>query len=116
MKVSGQKGGYAVWAITTLLLLTLGGCSKQVKVEWNCKGTSKNSMQCEFRNNGQASGEACFDIVQICGNGEHVAHVCSGTIQPGSMDNKVVTSFSPQVGLLESCMGTEFRNKQITAQ
>ena len=98
------------------LSFLLGGCSKELKMEWNCKGTTKNSMQCEIKNTGTAAGEACFDIVQICGSGEHVASVCSGRIEPGAMENKVVTSFTPTVGWLETCMGTEFRNKRVTAR
>jgi hypothetical protein len=108
---------FATAAVAAALLsLFLGGCSKELKMEWSCKGTTKNSMQCEIINTGTAAGEACFDIVQICGNGEHLASVCSGRIEPGSMENKVVTSFTPQVGWLESCMGTEFRNKRVTAR
>ena len=98
------------------LLTTLSSCGGEVKMEWNCKGTTKNSMQCEIKNNGTAAGEACFDIVQVCEKGEHIASVCSGTVQPGSIENKVVTSFKPPVGILESCMGTEFRNKRITGR
>lgn len=32
------------------------------------------------------------------------------------MESKVVTAFTPQVGWLETCMGTEFRNKRVAAR
>ena len=116
MKVKQHFNTFASVLLFAGVLLTLGGCSKELKIEWSCKGTTKNSMQCEIKNTGAASGEACFDIVQVCDNGEHVANVCSGRVEPGSTENKVVTSFSPSVGIFESCMGTEFRNKRVTAR
>lgn len=96
-----------------LCVIMLAACSKEAKIEWSCQGTTKNSMQCEIKNTGEATAEACFDIVQVCKGAEHIAHVCSGTIPPGGMENKVVPSFTPPIGFLETCMGTEFRNKQV---
>ena len=104
------------YALCVALGLALTGCSKEAKMEWTCEGTTKNSMQCAIKNTGEAVAEACFDIVQICRNGEHVASVCSGAIQRGGMENKVVTAFLPPIGFLETCMGTEFRNKRIKAK
>lgn len=103
-----------VAAMVLLMPLFLGACSKQVKLEWNCQGTTKNSMQCHISNTGQAAGSVCFDVVQVCQNGEHAAHVCSETIEPGNTEDKVITAFTPPVGWLETCMGTEVRNKHIT--
>jgi hypothetical protein len=116
MKSKVRSGMVGVLSVLAIAGSMLGGCSKEVKIEWSCQGTTKNSMQCTIKNTGATSGEACFDIVQVCAKGEHVAKVCSGRIDPGSMENKVVTSFSPAIGLLETCMGTEFRNKRVTAR
>lgn len=70
-------------------------------------------MQCHIKNVGQATGEACFDVVHICRSGEHTAKVCSGVLTAGSTENKVII-LSPPVAMLDTCMGTEFRNKRIT--
>ena len=115
MKRKQHSSAIAKLAVAGFLLFGLSGCSKELKMEWSCQVTTRNSMQCEIKNTGTAAGEACFDIVQVCGNGEHLASVCSGRIEPGSMENKVVTAFTPQVGWLETCMGTEFRNKRVSA-
>lgn len=114
MKLKNRFAAKTSFVTVSLLTLMLAGCSKEAKLEWSCKGTTKNSMQCVIKNTGDAAGEACFDVVQVCANGEHVANVCSGRVEPGSMENKVVPSFAPKVGFLENCMGTEFRNKRIT--
>ncbi len=96
------------------VLGTLSGCDGgEARIEWECNGTTKNSMQCHFKNEGTVAGEACFDIVQVCSSGEHVANVCTGVINPGEMENKVVTHFAPGVGIFERCMGIEYRNKRI---
>lgn len=115
--MSSKRRVPAVLILSAVVLLPLfiGGCGGEAKIAWSCKGTTKNSMQCEIKNTGTAAGEACFDIVQVCGNGEHVANVCSGRMEPGSVSAKVVPSFSPSVGLFETCKGTEFRNSRITA-
>ena len=116
MKLRSYFGTVALLVTVVVITVMLNGCSKELKMEWSCKGTTKNSMQCEIKNTGTAAGEACFDVVQVCENGEHIASVCSGRVDPGSMENKVVTSFAPQIGWLEGCMGTEFRNKHVTAR
>lgn len=92
------------------------GCERKALIGWECETTSKSSMQCVFKNTGDATGEVCFNIVKVCSNGEHNAYVCSGDIAPGGMENKVVTAFSPDFGLFESCMGTEFRDKKVKVQ
>lgn len=114
MKLKQRLSLIATPAVAVLLLFGLGGCSKELKMEWSCKGTTKNSMQCEIRNTGTAAGEACFDIVQVCKNGEHVASVCSGRIEPGLTETKVIAAFTPPIGWLETCMGTESRNKRVS--
>ncbi len=48
-----------------LVSSTLVGCG-EAKVEWNCEGTGPSSLQCEVKNSGTASGEACFDIALVC--------------------------------------------------
>ena len=99
--------------VPTVVCFAIAGCSKEVKVEWSCQWTTSNSMQCNFKNIGQANAEACFDLVHVCKKGDHVAKVCSGSIQAGGTESKVVPSFTPPIGTLETCMGTEFRNKQV---
>ena len=99
-----------------LCLVALSGCERKALIGWECSETSQSSMQCVFKNTGNATGEACFNIVKVCSKAEHSAYVCSGDIPPGGMENKVVTAFTPDFGLFENCMGTEFRNKKIKVQ
>ena len=98
-------GAYAIFAGAFI--------NKTVQMEMSCASTGRNSMQCSIANKSQNAGEVCFDIVQICGSGEHTAHVCSGRVEGASTESKVAPAFTPPVGLFESCQGTELRNKQL---
>jgi hypothetical protein len=82
-------------------------------MQWRCRDTSKNSMQCEFRNSGKADADLCVDVVKVCARGDHTAPVCTDRMRPGDVDARVVNNFTPKVGLLESCQGIEYRRKVI---
>lgn len=77
-----------------------------------CRPTGKNSMQCQIKNGTSKTIEICADVVQVCKRGDHVATMCSGELAPGDIRSKVVAAFQPKVGLFESCMGGEIRNRQ----
>ncbi len=98
-----------------LVSSTLVGCG-EAKVEWNCEGTGPSSLQCEVKNSGTASGEACFDIALVCSDGDHLSHFCTGIIEPGAINQKVVTKFTPEIDLNTECQGMEYRNQKITVQ
>src|SRR5262245_17198943 len=104
---------------TWLLVLCAGpfllSCEKKLAVTWSCEPTSKNTAQCRFENKGEVVSEACFDYVRVCGGKDHVASICSGPIQIGGTESKVVREFRPAIGLLDSCVGTEFREKKVFA-
>ena len=82
--------------------------------EVTCSPTTKNSMQCVFKNTGTVEALTCLEVVRVCRDGEHVGNVCGGWLAPGAVDSKVVTGFTPKVRFLTTCMGTEYRNVQTT--
>ena len=97
-------------ALVALFLLTLSA-QAEGRFGWNCRETSKNGMQCQFDDATSAAAEVCFDVVKICTDGHHKAPLCSGRLQPGDSELKVVASFDPKIHILTRCLGTEFQNK-----
>lgn len=81
--------------------------------EWNCKSTGKNSKQCSVKNTGTAPGEVCTTVVEVCKDGDHVAPLCSGWLNPGDVTSKVVPALNPKIRYFEKCMGTEFRDNVV---
>lgn len=90
--------------------------AQQGSFEYKCRDTGRNSQQCTVRNSGQAELELCVDVVKVCKGGDHVATLCTGMMKPGEVTSKVLPAFYPKVKLLESCMGTEFRNQRANQQ
>ena len=83
------------------------------KIEWKCKETGRNSMQCAVQNNTRRDAELCVDVVKVCKDGDHVAMLCSGPLRSGESKAVVVRDFQPKVKFFAGCMGVEFRNRAI---
>jgi hypothetical protein len=81
--------------------------------KWSCKSTGKNSMQCTVENHADREAGVCVEVVKVCKDGDHVADMCSGTMRPGEVLQRVVKDFRPKVRLFESCQGTEYRDPII---
>jgi hypothetical protein len=82
-------------------------------MEWKCKETGRNSMQCAVQNKLPRDAELCVDVVKVCKDGDHVATLCSGPLRSGESTAVVVRDFQPKVKFFAGCMGVEFRNKAI---
>lgn len=83
---------------------------------WKCQPTTRNSMQCVIKNTSANRGEICMQVAKVCKGGDHLANLCSESMNPGEVTTKVIPSFEPKVKLLETCMGVEFRDKKIIRQ
>ena len=98
-------------------LMASSGCKELLGdpayIEWECGAVGPTSLQCVYKNTGGDSGEACFDAVVICGSTRHVAHKCSGKMEPGSMTTKVVSGFSPSIPLDCAFMGMQTENEVV---
>lgn len=80
---------------------------------WQCKGTSRDSMQCTVQNNSDMEEEMCVDVVKVCKDGDHTARLCTGLMRSGEIRSKVVHDFSPKVKFFAGCMGVEYRNRFV---
>lgn len=81
--------------------------------QWACQDTGRNSMQCTVRNNTQAAGELCTDVVKVCKDGDHHAQLCSGRLRSGEVTSRVVHDFQPKVKFFAGCMGIEYRDTAV---
>jgi hypothetical protein len=95
-----------------MMMGTLVYADNGAKIEWRCAETGKNSMSCQVRNSGTAPGELCTEVVKVCSDGEHsYSSMCTGRLNAGDEDTKVIPYFVPKVRIFTKCYGTEFRNK-----
>jgi hypothetical protein len=83
------------------------------KVQWRCRDTGRNSMQCAVKNDSGREVALCVDVVKVCKDGEHVAELCSGQMRNGEQVSKVVHDFYPKVKFFAGCMGIEYRNSSV---
>lgn len=82
------------------------------EVSWRCE-TKGDGGSCKVENNGGLSADVDFNVVLVCKDGEHLAHV-SARVDPHSHVTKIIDSFEPGVGLLSSCAGIDYRAPMVT--
>jgi hypothetical protein len=70
-------------------------------------------MQCQFKNTGVVTAGICVEVVKVCKGGDHAAYVCTGKMNPGEVEARVVNNFDPKIKFFESCQGVEYRNKSF---
>lgn len=93
------------------LLVGLQLIKPRPEVSWECK-TSGDGGSCVVENKGGASADVDFNLVLVCKDGEHQAHV-SARADARSHVTKIIDSFEPSVGLFSKCAGIDYRNPMV---
>lgn len=81
------------------------------KVTIQCKANG-DAGSCVFENKGSRAGNVEADVVLVCRDGEHLAHV-SAFVEANNHVTKIIDGFAPSVGLLTSCAGIDYRNVTV---
>ncbi len=81
------------------------------EVSWKCEAHG-DSGSCKAENKGGRGAEVDFDVVLVCRDGEHLAHV-SARVDAHSHATKIVDSFEPAVGLFSKCAGIDYRDQMV---
>jgi hypothetical protein len=98
----------------SLVLRPLGNPFGQALVRVQCRGASSETVQCQFSNEGSASGTMCVDVVLVCYDGRHRSHICSTSIAPGEADSRVANVWSPPLAQPPYCTEIEYENMKVT--
>ena len=62
MKLPSKKSSSILLLFIFVFQITISGCSKELKIEWSCIQSSKNSMQCDIINKGEVyMGSPAFE-------------------------------------------------------
>lgn len=102
------------WAAIALGCLMLAGGAMAVqaykapKVSINCQSKG-GAGSCVVQNTGGTSADVDAQVILICRDGEHAAHL-SARVEPNSHVTKIIEEFDPSVGLLTSCAGIDYRS------
>lgn len=103
------------WAqIGLVFILIAGGAAvveankpkPEISLECHAKG---DSGDCRVENKGGATGDVDVNVVLVCHDGEHLAHI-SARVDPHSYQTKIIDSFEPSVKLFSQCAGIDYRN------
>lgn len=100
------------WAKIALVLITIvvvAGLARG-KPEMSIKCSAKgDGGSCQIENKGGATGDFAADVILVCRDGEHVAHVAE-RVEAHNHVTKIIDGFNPSVGLFTSCAGIDYRN------
>ena len=102
---------WAKIALVIILLILGAGAlhlEKQPKVSISCKARL-DSGSCDVENKGGTTADIDANVVFVCRDGEHMAHV-SARVESNSLVTKIIDGFEPPVGLLSTCAGINYRD------
>jgi hypothetical protein len=94
-----------------LLLASLQLIKPKPEVSWKCE-TKGDAGSCVVENKGGASGDVDFNVVVVCHDGEHLAHV-SARVDPHSHVTKIIDGFQPSVAIFSKCAGIDYRTPMV---
>lgn len=100
------------WAKVGLVFITIVvvAAVAQGKPEVSIKcGVKSGVGECVIDNKGSKYGDVQADVILVCRDGEHSAHVAA-RVEPGSHVTKIIERFEPRLGFLSSCAGIDYRN------
>jgi hypothetical protein len=83
----------------------------QPKVSIRCTARL-DTGHCEVENTGGKIGDVDAQVVMVCRDGEHTAHL-SARVEPHSHVTKIIEGFEPSVGILSSCAGIDYRSVYV---
>jgi hypothetical protein len=107
-------------AVVSVLMMVGGGLQffrstrGGVSINSRCDAVPPDRIRCEYQSQ-KGSGEVCQDVVLVCADGEHVAHVCSGKVPKGEKVARVLTlaEFQPKVDPTGQCTQITLRNGEL---
>jgi hypothetical protein len=105
------------WAKVGLVFITVVAvaavASQRGKAEMSITCSAKGgSGDCKIENNGSSAGNFDADVILVCRDGEHTAHVAA-RVEAHNHVTKIIDRFQPSVGLLTSCAGIDYRNMAV---
>lgn len=78
------------------------------EVSWKCEAKG-DAGSCKVENKGGRGADVDFNVIVVCRDGEHQAHV-SARVDAHSHVTKIIDSFEPGVGLFGKCAGIDYRD------
>jgi hypothetical protein len=101
------KVGLVFIAVVVVAAMARG--KPEVQIKCSAKG---DSGECVIENKGSAAGNFEADVVLVCRDGEHMAHV-SAKVEAHNHVTKIINGFNPSVGVFTSCAGIDYRNMSV---
>jgi hypothetical protein len=92
--------------ITIVVVAAMAQGKPEVSIRCSANG---GTGSCVMDNKGSRAGQVEADVILVCRDGEHAAHV-SAKVDAGNHVTKIIDSFNPRVGLLTTCAGIDYRN------
>jgi hypothetical protein len=95
--------------ITIVVVAGLARGKPEMSIRCSAKG---DSGSCQVENKGGATGDFAADVVLVCRDGEHVAHVAE-RVEAHNHVTKIIDGFNPGVGMFTTCAGIDYRNMSV---
>jgi len=95
--------------LTLVIVAALAKGRPEVSIQCRAKG---DTGDCQITNKGNAAGDFEADVVLVCRDGEHIAHV-AGRVEAQNHVTKIIGGFTPSVGLFDKCVGIDYRNVSV---
>lgn len=95
--------------ITLVVVASMAQGNPEMTIKCSAKG---DNGSCRIENKGNAAGDFEADIVLVCRDGEHIAHV-SARVEAHNHVTKIIDEFKPSVGLFTTCAGIDYRNMSV---
>ena len=95
--------------ITIVVVAAMAQGKPEVSMKCEAKG---GSGSCVIENKGSKAGDVEVDVILVCRDGEHLAHLAA-KVEAGNHVTKIIDGFTPSVGILTSCAGIDYRNFRV---
>lgn len=104
------------WAkvgLAFIVVVVVAGVAHGSKPEMAISCTARgDSGDCKIENKGSTAGHFEADVIAVCRDGEHSAHIAAN-VEPHNHVTKIIDGFTPSVGLLTNCAGIDYRNMAV---
>jgi hypothetical protein len=92
-----------------LVALQLIKPKPQISISCTTKG---GTGDCVVDNRGGQGADVDVNVVLVCRDGEHVAHI-SARVDPRNHTTKVIEEFEPSVGIFTKCVGIDYKDMLV---